>query len=171
MPALSSIKRGVDVGQSAHEIAEILEMARTHAIANNRRVEVGFQADAEGLSATVIASRTGETNFVSLMKVRHFPGVRFDQDPADSPVRPEADVQFSNFTGGLSKFTFRGKDFDHVIQFNNRGEACVATNTLHRIIEINLLPNIAGATPASVKANAAVVQISSLSGGVAVYRP
>ena len=171
IPAFSSIKRGADVGQSAYQIADLLESARTHAIANNQNVEVGFRVDAEGLSALVVADREGATNFVALSKVRKFPAVRFDVVPSGSPVRPEADALLATFTGGYGKVTQGGKDYDHVIQFNSRGEATVAADTLHRVIALDLLPNVSGATPESQRANTAVVQVTGLAGGVRVYRP
>lgn len=39
------------------------------------------------------------------------------------------------------------------------------------IVEIDFLPNVDGQTPDSLKSNAAVVQVSGLSGNVSVYRP
>jgi len=171
IPAFSSIKRDGDVGQSAYQIADLLESARTHATANNQNVEVGFRVDAEGVSALVVADRKGATNFVALSRVHKFPAVRLDVVPSSSPVRPEADALLATFTGGYEKVTLGGKDYDHVIQFNSRGEASVAANALHRVIALDLLPNVSGVTPESQRANAAVVQVTGLAGGIMVYRP
>lgn len=171
VPAMSSLTRSTDVGKNAYEIAELLQMARSHAQANNMLVEVGFHEDESGLSAAVIAARSGGTSFIHLNRVKTFPSVRLDGIPATSPERPSADVQLSELSDGFPKFTVGDRDFDRVIQFNSRGEARVLTNMLTRVIEIDLLPNVGGVTPEALRKNSAAVQVAGLSGGVTVYRP
>lgn len=171
VPAMSSLTRSTDVGRNAYEIAELLQMARSHAQANNMLVEVGFHEDADGLSAAVIAARSDDSSFIQLNRVRTFPSVRLDGIPEASPMRPSADVQLSALSDGFPKFTVGDRDFDRVIQFNSRGEARVLTNMLTRVIEIDLLPNVGGITPEALRENSAAVQVAGLSGGVTVYRP
>jgi hypothetical protein len=170
-PSLSSLGRVKNVSSSAQEVAELVEMARSHALANNLTVEIGFNMDAEGLSAVVIADRDGQSNPTPLSRVWHFPAIRLDTVTPSAPERPTADILLSDFSGGFPKFTLNDRDFDRVIQFNGRGEARVLANAISRLIEIDLLPNIGGRTPESLKSNSAVVQVSGLSGNVAVYRP
>jgi len=171
VPALSSLTRSTDVGRSAHEVADLLQLARSHAQANNGLVEIGFHEDKEGLSAAVITGRTGMGAFVQLSKVKKFPSVRLDSIDEDIPERPASDVQLSELAGGFPEFTINGRKFDRVIQFNSRGEARVLTNTLTRVIEIDLFPNVNGETPPALRANVAAIQVAGLSGGVTVYRP
>jgi len=171
VPALSSLTRSTDVGRTAHEVADLLQLARSHAQANNGLVEIGFHEDKEGLSAAVITGRTGTGSFVQLNKVKRFPSVRLDSISGAIPERPPSDVQLSSLSGGFPEFTINGRKFDRVIQFNSRGEARVLTNTLTRVIEIDLFPNVNGETPPALRANVAAVQVAGLSGGVTVYRP
>jgi len=94
-----------------------------------------------------------------------------DSIDEDIPERPASDVQLSELAGGFPEFTINGRKFDRVIQFNSRGEARVLTNTLTRVIEIDLFPNVNGETPPALRANVAAIQVAGLSGGVTVYRP
>lgn len=157
--------RGKNISRAAYEIAELLQMARTHAMANNISVEIGFHEDAEGLLAAVIAEREfGENDFVQIGRVRRFPSVRLNPIPANNPVRPVADARISQLADGIANFTLGGREFNRVIHFNSRGEAQVARDSLSRVIEVDLIPNVPGA-------NSAAVQVTALAGGVKVYRP
>lgn len=169
VPAVNSIGRGQDTAKSANDIAGLLDLARSHAKSANVRVEVGFSSDASGLQVAVISAREGVT-FTSVSRVHRFPRVRL-ADVADGG-RPAADLVLAeNRAGFLPSFEFSGKTFDRVIEFNSRGEARALTNGLARCIEIGLLPNVDGMTPAAMQSNSGAVQVAGLSGGVAVYRP
>lgn len=167
--AVSSVGRAKDISRAAYEIADLLQMARTHALAKNIPVEIGFHEDSDGISVAVIAERgLGENEFSQIGRMRTFPSVRFHPVPSSNPVRPVADAQISQLAGGIAGFTTNGREFDRVIHFNSRGEARVADDSLSRVIEVDLIPN----TPAdSAVANSAAVQVTALAGAVRVYRP
>lgn len=168
VPAFSSISRSNDNAKSARNVAELLDLARTHAKAANTSVQVGFASDATGLKVAVISGREG-TNFTTVSRVHRFPLVRMATIEANG--RPEADLDLTPTRGGLlPSFNTAGQTFERVIEFNTRGEARALTSGLSRCIEIGLLPNVNGGTPEPLKKNFGVVQVAGLSGGVAVFR-
>jgi len=169
MPAVNSISRGKDATKTANDIAGLLDLARSYAKSSNVRVEVGFSSDASGLQVAVISAREG-TSFTPISRIHRFPQIRL-ASVADGG-RPVADLVLAETRAGfLPSFEMSGRTFDRVIEFNSRGEARALTNGLARRIEIGLLPNINGATPAALQNNSGTVQVAGLSGGVAVYRP
>lgn len=169
LPAVNSIGRGRDLSKSAQDLAALLDLARAHARSHNVRVEVGFASDASGLHAAVISAREG-ANFTPVSRVRHFPGVRLAS--VEGGGRPAADLVLGESRpGSLPSFVQSGLTFDHVLEFNSRGEARAVDNELVRCIEIGLLPNVAGTTPGALTKNFRTVQVAGLSGGVAVFAP
>jgi len=168
IPAISSIGRSQNVSKAGNEIAELLEMARTHARASNARVEVGFGSDAGGLRVVVIAAREGAT-FTPVSRILRFSQVRLDSVIPGGRPTPDMDLAGSH-AERLSGFEASGQQFDRVIEFNSRGEARALTNGLARRIEIGLLPNVNGSTPDSLKPSYTAIQVAGLSGGVAVFR-
>ncbi len=168
----SSMGRAKDITRAAYEIADLLQMARTHSLAKNIPVEIGFYEDSEGISIAVIAEREpGGNEFSQLGRVKVFRAVRLNAVPADNPVRPVADARISGLADGISSFTVNGREFNRVIHFNSRGEARVADDSLSRVIEVDLVSTIPDTSAASPGANSAAVQVTALAGGVRVYRP
>lgn len=163
IPAVSSLGRAGNLEKTAADIAGFLELARSHARANNATVDVGFRSTDEGISLVAVTGREG-TNFSAISRIRRFPNVRIASVGGGS--RPPADFQMGVRTGDeIGGFQAGGESFEHVVQFNSRGEARSLSNSLSRVMEIGIMPREPN------QANYGVVQVAGLSGDVSIYRP
>jgi prepilin-type N-terminal cleavage/methylation domain-containing protein len=168
--AFSNFGRAGNLSKTAGDLSSLLELARTHAMANNTTVEVGLVNTTDGVMAAVIANRQGtNTNFTQLGQIRTFPNTRIEEIPEGS--RPESDFVPGTSGGGLGAFSLRGRNYDMVIQFNSRGEARAEAGRLSRVIEIGIYSSVNGVVPENLRDNFAAIQISGLSGSVQVFRP
>ncbi len=169
VPSLSLLRSG-EITRSTHDLAALLELAQAQAKVRNTKVEVGLRSETDGLSVVTIAARDG-AGFVQLGKVHRFNGIRIADIPA-GPIRPAADfILADSSSDAIPGFEFGRQNYPLVIQFDSRGTARAHVDQLCKIIEIGLLPNIDGKTPAALEANSGVIQISALSGAITVYRP
>lgn len=188
MTAFNSIGRGGTMSRAGGDIAALLEQARTHAMAQNTYVWVGFhQISPDTLAAAVVASRSGDSapavtdagaspsDVVQLGPVRRFPNIRMAVAP-ESAARStvEASGQLSLQTAPILRFSVGtgAKQIpfsSHVIQFNPRGEARIAAGQMRKIVEIGLQLSANGAI--RDPQNYAALQVGALSGSVTVFRP
>jgi len=176
--AFSNIGKAGRLTKAGGDVSSLLEQARTHAMANNIPVWVGFHPEDNALAVAVVTSKDGSTNLAStnlvqLGRVRQLESIGLGVAP--SGARPGVDpggqlasrsnsiLSFSTTSGGLAR-SFNA----YVLRFNNRGEAQLDPDTRNRVIEIGLLPRTGTATNTN---NYAVIQVGGLTGSVKLYRP
>lgn len=186
--AVSSIGGGTSITKAGGDVASLLEQARTHAMAQNTYVWVGFrQDDMDTLSAAVVASRNGEpqpivtdaaaspSDVIQLGGIQRFKNVRMVVAPSGTGrATVGASAQLAGLITPIIRFG-AGKGGNHrdftnqVVQFNNRGEAKIASGSFQKIVEIGLQASANG----SVRDpnNYAAVQLGALTGSVTVFRP
>jgi len=180
--AFNNIGKAGRLSKAGADVASLLEQARTHAMANNTPVWVGFYPEDNALAIAVVTSKDGSTSvtntdlgsgtsdLVQLGRVRQLESIELGMAP--SGARPNADTggQLASRSNSILSFSTKSggmvRNFDaYVLQFNSRGEAQVDSNTRNRVIEIGLLPRN-GSTN-----NYAVIQVGGLTGSVKLYRP
>jgi len=176
--AFNRIGQAGNLTKTSSDIASLLEQARSHAMAQNTYVWVGFEEmPDDSLMVAVVASRNGESNpapadLVQLGRVQRFPAVGL-AELEDSAARPTADLQLVALTEAIRTFSTSGanaKTFNtRVIQFNNRGESSVRVEQPARIVEIGLQERVNGQV--RNPENYATIQVGRLTGSVSVYRP
>lgn len=174
LPAVTSIQKSNSLTKAGSDIASVLKLARTYAMANNISVWVGFFNSPEGVNIGVISSRVagGGPAASQIARVVLHPNVRIVELPSDER-RPDADARLSVIgkSEGLPEFALGSNIFEYVLQFTSRGEAKARQNSLSKRIEIALQHSVDGEVPASMKENYCAVQIGALSGNIGVYRP
>jgi len=147
--AFSSLSSSQSIARTGAEVADIFQMARTHAMAQNASVDIIIQANGPDLEIAI-----QEPNGSPLARSRTFPRVQVRQIPVDASDRPEAAVRIDLSNGDEERF-----------RFNSRGELRrLAENPPTRLIELGLLAE-------NAPANFAAVQIQGLTGSVTLHRP
>jgi prepilin-type N-terminal cleavage/methylation domain-containing protein len=188
IPAFNSIGRAGDITKAGADIAGILEHARTHAMASNTRVWVGFSNSGNELLVGAVAARDGKSlplvtdveaansGILPLGRVQKFKNLNLVRVPDDSGQRPMVpqSAQLAEADSPPLSFTMRSGGspivFDtHVITFNSRGESRMSSDNVQRLIEIGLQSVVDGTVRDS--ANHVAIQIGGLSGSVRIYRP
>lgn len=188
LTAVSSIGGGTSITKAGGDIASLLEQARTHAMAQNTYVWVGFrQDDMDTLSAAVVASRNGEpqpivtdaaaspSDVIQLGAIQRFKNIRMVVAPSGAGrATVGANAQLAELAIPILRFG-AGKGGNHreftnqVVQFNNRGEAKIASGSFQKIVEIGLQASANGTV--RDPNNYAAVQLGALTGSVTVFRP
>lgn len=153
VPALNSIRTAGEFTKNVQSLADTLTLARSHALAKGRNVDVLMTTTVNG-TLLAVGERNG-TNFDPISRTQLLKGARIENFPA--PV-------FSNRSDD------RGTTYAHSVRFNSRGEARAHETRVDRKITIELLPNIGGTTPAALQANNAAIRIHGLSGGIELQR-
>lgn len=173
--AFSNIGKAGRLSKAGADVSSLLEQARTHAMANNTPVWVGFYPEDNALAIAVVTSKDGSTNLAGtnvaqLGRGQLLEGVKLGEAPA--ATRPNVDPGGQLFSHANSIFGFtstsggQSREFKQfVILFNSRGEAQLDPDVRKRVIEIGLLPQN-GSTN-----NYAVIQVGGLTGSVKLYRP
>lgn len=183
---IGSIKRSTDLKKAGADIAGVLEQARTYAMAHNTYTWVGFsQKSPDLLVIGAIASKNADSapsgtdadgsnaDVVPLAKLRNVENAKLIV-ATSSTNRPSVDAgsQLASLNTAILSFSVgvgaKKTTFDkHVVQFNSRGEAQIAKNSIQRLIEIG----VGSSLPAAVDSNYVAVQIGGLSGSVTTYQP
>jgi prepilin-type N-terminal cleavage/methylation domain-containing protein len=184
--AFNSITRGQGVTKAGYDIAEVMNVARSHAMANNTYTWVGFLPQSnEGLRMTVVASKNGNgtptntdlsstnSELTQIWKTALLQNIALITAPNSPSNRPavSANAQLAANTTAILPFstgTGAGKlNYNrYVVQFNSRGEARIASGALKNRMEVGV-----GPFNATNIDNYAAIQISALTGSVTVYRP
>lgn len=89
LSAFSSLSHGA-LDKSATDIAGFMELARSHACANNVNVNIGFRSADAGISVVAVAD-LDRTDLRPISRILRFPNVPIDRVAAQA--RPAADFQ------------------------------------------------------------------------------
>lgn len=176
-PAIAALNRSGSLNRTLTAISLSFEQARAYAMANNTYVWVGLKPETASnrvLSATVASLNsvssdlTNAANLRAISRVQAFDNVQLS-DAAQSLQGMSTDaVRVQQSTLGSFK-TGQGAngavEFPYVVQFSPSGEVQISTNSMGRWVQVGLL-----GTPVAT-ANYAVIQLSSLTGGVRIFRP
>jgi prepilin-type N-terminal cleavage/methylation domain-containing protein len=175
IPAIGTLARSSGVNQGASNLTALLEEARVSAMANSTYVYVGLDGSSnpDELHVSTMLSPTAEgnntTNLVPLGK----PVVLSKVNLTDSVQAPGAAVGSDVVNATESeisqlKRTVGGKtvNYAHVIKFAPDGTASAQANGISRWIQIGLAP----ASGKQSNPNAALIQISGLTGYVQIFR-
>lgn len=180
MSAFTKIGQAGELTKAGSDIADILERARSHAMAYKTYVWVGFAAgEDDSLLVGVSASRNGVADpesgdLIFLDRLRSFNKVRVVSLP-DSNDRPTAppEAQIANLTSAIQTFPASPGStvsFDRqVVQFNSRGEARIIASQPYKVSEIGLQEFVDGQE--RNPSNFAAIQIGGFSGAISLYRP
>lgn len=181
MSAFTKIGQAGELTKTGSDIADILERARSYAMAYKTYVWVGFaEGEDDSLLVGVSASRNGVAvpesgDLISLDRLRSFKKVRIvalDADPNNRPEAPE-EAQIANLTSAIQTFpASHGStvSFDRqVVQFNSRGEARIIASQPYKVSEIGLQESVDGQV--RNLSNFAAIQIGGFSGAISLYRP
>jgi len=154
VPALSSLRTAGGFTKEVQQLADTLSFARSHALSKGRPVEVGIESVNDGIYLVVGEHAGG--SFHPVMKTSLLGRARVESmTPASG---------FPLIQNGQSQ------TFSRVIQFNSRGEARIRPDGVDREVTLQILPNINGQTPESLRDNRVDIVIHGLSGGVSLVR-
>ncbi len=178
MPSISSLLRASRINTAVNALDAALQTARSHAISRNTYVWVGLRNEPSGsdaITALLVAGTTGESSDLAegsaapLQKPIHLAGVELvertpppggEADAVDVVGAELADFDYSWIVAG------RSMDFPYVIRFDPRGIASVRSETLDKVLQLNLRP-----LPArSGEGNLPTLQLHAISGALANYR-
>lgn len=158
IPALGSLRSAGALSKDTQLLADTLSFARSHALAKGRTVEVGMESESDGIFL-VVGEREAD-GFHPVTQTRLLRAARME---TISPV-VALESRFPAVQNG------QNRSFSWVIRFNNRGEARIRPNGIDREVILQILPNIGGQTPESVRDNRVDVIIHGLSGGISLVR-
>jgi prepilin-type N-terminal cleavage/methylation domain-containing protein len=152
--ALGPIAKANSLSKAGADLAGILELARTHAMARNTSVQIRLISNAPDLSVEVLTARPGEA-LSPLQRPRKFGDIEiFSREvPAGDAIAPTPFESIPNAT----------------IVFNSRGELLDTGGRPVQLLEIALRPspqNDSGETP-----NSLAIRIAGLGGNIRVLRP
>jgi len=176
--AISSMSKAGNMNQTASSISLLLEQARAHAMANNTYVWVGFAQNAitSNLTIGVVAGTTGQqsdlTNakYIPLFAPKTYNLISLKSGLSVASLTQSGDQGSDISTSTLANFQQRTDGttitLSSVIQYNPRGQACLASSGgASHGIQIGLQPNHGGG------GDIAILQIATLTGQVQVFRP
>jgi len=177
-PISSSLLKGANINSSVNQLSLTLAQARSYAMANNTYVWVGFLQDGNtpvvrvGIVAGITggaADISGAETYTPISKIQIYESFNLKTVSGLSGLSASAEdildstIGFS-LTSGLNTFYFPKS-----LQFNPRGEACIAKSAsagtgLHSI-------HIGIQSGRTDTANVAVFEVATLTGEVQVFRP
>lgn len=181
MSAFTAIGRAGNLTKTGNDIAGLLEQARSHAMARNTYVWVGFHEGTEDtLMVAVVSSRNGTKNppvgdIVPLSPIKRFPRIKMVVLPEDTPPRgteEESVAQLASVEAAVFPFVAGPEHTafnQRVIQFNNRGESRIVADELYKVVEMGLQTAIDGEV--REPKNWVAVHVGGLTGSVSIYRP
>lgn len=175
VPSISSVSQGQQFGRNVHDLAGLLRQARTTAMAQNTFIWLGFHEEvANGvpmLTVTAVSAKSGrkldlaDQNYAPMMRPVTFQNVSFDPsgylslngiDRENNVDVSKSQYSFSQNLPGRSQVKFTP-----AIVFTPTGEAGIEAAAVARCVGLGLV---------SGSAQKAAVQVSGLSGKIAVYR-
>ncbi|XHR31243.1 MAG: Tfp pilus assembly protein FimT/FimU [Chthoniobacteraceae bacterium] len=173
--SIPALNRSANVNRAAGEIPQLLESARTYAMAHNTYVWVGFYLDStnQRLSIGTVAGNTGQSDDLSastyspLAKVRTFDQFTLKRINGLSGMATNGDNIIDSKIGSFVN-TAAGTSitFTQIIQYSPQGVASVLLDSSSHWIQIGLTPSNSANTT-----NVAVFQVATLTGQVQVFRP
>jgi prepilin-type N-terminal cleavage/methylation domain-containing protein len=179
VPALSALTNSGNVTRAVGGISLLLNQARAYAMAHNTYVWIGFAANTDSHQLTVgaVAGNTGDpadfsstTTCTPVAKLETYDHLSLKSISGLTGMATSADdiaaSQVGTFqqTGGGTTVTFT-----NIVQFDPQGEATIdKTLGSSHWVQIGLQPIRGGGRS---DPNVAVVQVSTLTGQVQVFRP
>ncbi len=176
-PAIASLNRSGSLNRTLTDISLSFEQARAYAMANNTYVWVGLKQDAGSsrvMSATVASLNSVSSdlknadNLRAISRVKTFDNVQLSSALQDLQGMSADASHIEQSTIGSFKAgqgANGGEVFPYVVQFSPSGEVRIGADGMARWIQVGL-----AGTPLAT-ANYAVIQLSSLTGGVRIFRP
>ncbi len=189
------IRFGADPDKAAWEISGLIGQARAVAMSENTYTwvllyDTSTTTPPEYSTTVVVLSSkdgtqstlAGNLNVVSSKLIKGMTvqdlsdtpyGNRIaNADEDDTTVYLFHEVPLAKFPGVYQGFVKLQDDYRcRTLVISSMGEVITLGGSLHKIVEVGLVPQVSATPTDAEKANSAVLQISGLTGGIRIFRP